>query len=115
MRIRRGVAVAGITVASIGVSVATAGAAAAVTPTQPSVAGTITSAHTFTFPTASGQVVVVNETLHPNSPGYGVNVPVISVTTSAKTGLTTITTGSTFLPLNRIGQTVTFTVIPPVP
>lgn len=115
MRIRRGVAVAGITAASIGVSVATAGSAAAVTPTQPSVSGTITGVHTFTFPTASGQIVVVNETLHPNAPGYGVNVPVTSVTTSAKTGLTTVTTGYTFLPLNRIGQTLTFTVIPPVP
>jgi hypothetical protein len=27
----------------------------------------------------------------------------------------TITTGYTFLPLNRIGKVTTFTVIPPVP
>jgi len=32
-----------------------------------------------------------------------------------KTGVTTVTTGFTFLPLNRIGKTTTFTVVPPVP
>jgi len=57
MRIRRGVVVTGITMASISISVATAGAA----------------------------------------------------------GLTTVTTGYTFLPLNQIGHTLTFKVIPPVP
>jgi acyl-coenzyme A thioesterase PaaI-like protein len=113
MRIRRGIAAAGITIASLGVSFATAGAAAAVTPTQPTVSGTITGPHTFTFPVTSGQVVVVGETLHPNAPGYFANVPVTNVATA--NGVTTITTGYTFLPLNRKGVTTTFTVVPPVP
>jgi len=113
MRIRRGAVAAGIALASVGVSIATAGAAAAVTPTQPTVVGVITGLHTFTYPVASHQVVVVGETLHPNAPGYGVNVPVIAVTTAK--GVTTVTTGFTFLPLNRIGDVTTFTVVPPVP
>jgi len=115
MRIRRGVAAAAITIASIGVSFATAGAASAAVPTQPTVTGVITGVHTFTFAVASGQVVVVGEKLHPDAPGYGVNVPVTAVTTNTKTGVTTVTTGFTFLPLNRIGKTTTFTVVPPVP
>ena len=115
MRIRRGISAAGITIASIGVSFATAGAASAAVPTQPTVTGVITGVHTFTFAVASGQVVVVGEKLHPDAPGYGVNVPVTAVTTNTKTGVTTVTTGFTFLPLNRIGKTTTFTVVPPVP
>ena len=113
MRIRRGVAAAGITIAAVGASFATAGTAAAVTVTNP-VVGVITGLHTFTFATASGQVVVVGETLHPNAPFYNVNVPVISVTTSAN-GVTTVTTGFTFLPLYLRGKVTTFTVVPPVP
>jgi len=34
---------------------------------------------------------------------------------NAKTGVTTVTTGSTFLPLNRFGQVTTFTVVLPLP
>jgi hypothetical protein len=115
MRLRRGAIAAGVTIASVGISVATAGAAAAVTPTVPTVTGVITSVHTFTFATSSDQVVVVGETLHPNAPGYGVNVPVTGVSVNTRTGVTTITTGFTFLPLNRIGQVTTFKVVPPVP
>lgn len=115
MRLRRGATAAGIAIASIGISFATAGAAAAVTPTVPTVTGVITSVHTFTYATSSGQVVVVGETLHPNAPGYGVNVPVTGVSTNWHTGVVTITTGYTFLPLNRIGKTTTFRVVPPVP
>lgn len=115
MRLRRGAIAAGITIASIGVSFATAGAAAAVTPTVPTVSGVIKSVHTFTYATSSRQVVKVGEKLHPNAPGYGVNVPVTAVTVNARTGLTTVTTGFTFLPLNRIGKAMTFTVVPPLP
>jgi Mg2+/citrate symporter len=112
MRIRRGVIAAGITIASIGASFATAGAASAVTVTYPTVIGVITGPHTFTiFP---GEVVVPGETLHPNAPFYNVNVPVLAVTTSSK-GVTTVTTGFTFLPLYLVGKTTTFTVVPPVP
>ena len=114
MRIRRGISAAGITIASIGVSFATAGAASAAVPTRPTVTGVITSVHTFAFPRASGQVVVVGERLHPNAPFYFANVPVTAVATNSK-GVTTVTTGFTFLPLNRIGKTTTFTVVPPVP
>jgi hypothetical protein len=112
MRIRRGIVAAGITIGSIGVSFATAGAASATTPTTPTVSGVITSVHTFTL--APGEVVVVGETLHPNAPGYNVNVPVTAVWT-APNGVTTVTTGYTFLPLYLIGKTITFRVVPPVP
>ena len=114
MRIRRGIAAAGITVAAVGVSFATAGVAAAVPVTNP-VVGTITGPHTFTFTVVSDQVVLVGERLHPNAPGYGTSVPVLAVVTNTKTGITTVTTGNTFLPLNRIGVTTTFTVLPPLP
>jgi hypothetical protein len=112
MRIRRGIVAAGITIGSIGVSFANAGAASAATPTTPAVSGVITGVHTFTL--APGEVVVVGETLHPDAPGYNVNVPVTAVTTAAN-GVTTVTTGYTFLPLNRINKVTTFTVVPPVP
>jgi type IV secretory pathway VirB2 component (pilin) len=114
MRIGRGVIAAGVTIASLGVSFATAGAASAgtPTPTYPTVIGVITGPHTFTL--AVGEVVVVGETLHPNAPAYTADVPVVAVTTG-KNGVTTVTTGYTFLPLNRINQVTTFTVIPPVP
>jgi hypothetical protein len=113
MRVRRGIVAAGITVGSLGVSFATAGAALAGPPAPtPLVSGVITGPHTFTFATASGQVVVPGETLHPNTPAYTCDVPVISVTVSTKTGLTTVTTGFTFLPLNRAGKTTTFSLVP---
>jgi hypothetical protein len=113
MRIRRGAAVAGITIGSVGVPLATAGPALAVVPppTQPVVAGVITGPHTFVLET--GEVVVVGETLHPNAPSYDASVPVTAVTTVK--GVTTVTTGYTFLPLNRSGKVTTFRVIPPVP
>jgi hypothetical protein len=112
MRIRRGIIATGIMIGSVGVSFATAGAASAATPTTPTVSGVITSVHTFTL--APGEVVVVGETLHPNAAFYHVNVPVTAVTTAGN-GVTTVTTGYTFLPLYLIGKTVTFTVVPPVP
>jgi hypothetical protein len=112
MRIRRGVAAGAITVAAIGVSFATAGAAAAAPLTNP-VVGFITGPHTFTFSVTSDQVVVPGEILHPNTPFYNANVPVLKVTTSK--GVTTVTTGFTFLPLNRKGVPTTFTVVPPIP
>jgi hypothetical protein len=108
MRIRKGALAAGIAIGSIGVPLATAGPALAVTPTKPAVTGVITGPHTFIL--AQGQVVVVGEKLHPDLPGYGTVVPVTAVVT--KKGVTTVTTGSTFLPLNRIGQAATFTVVP---
>jgi hypothetical protein len=111
MRVRRGAVAAGITIGSIGVPLATAGPALAVTPTRPAVTGVITGLHTFTL--AHGQVVVVGEKLHPDASSYTANVPVTAVTT--KKGVTTVTTGYTFLPLDRKGQVTTFTVVPPVP
>jgi hypothetical protein len=112
MRIGKGIIAAGITIGAIGVSFATAGAAAAAPVTYPTVVGVITGPHTFTL--EPGEVVVVGETLRPNTPAYFANVPVVAVTTSPK-GVTTVTTGYTFLPLNRINKVTTFTVIPPVP
>jgi hypothetical protein len=111
MRIRRGAAAAGIAIGSVGIPLATAGPALAVTPTQPVVTGVITGPHTVALET--GEVVVVGETLRPNAPSYNANVPVIAVTTVK--GITTVTTGYTFLPLNRGGKVTTFTVVPPVP
>jgi hypothetical protein len=113
MRIRRGAAVAGITIGSIGIPLATAGPALAVTPppTQPVVAGVITGPHTFALKT--GEVVVTGETLHPDVPSDDATVPVTAVTTVR--GVTTVTTGYTFLPLDRTGKPTTFTVVPPVP
>jgi hypothetical protein len=111
MRIRKGAVAAGVMIGSVGVPLATAAPALAVTPTHPVVTGVIRSPHTFTLKT--GEVVVVGERLHPNAPGYGANVPVTAVMT--KKGVTTVTTGYTFLPLNRIGKVTTFKVVPPVP
>ena len=113
MQVRRGFIVASITIGSLGVAFATAGAASAATPTLPAVNGVITSAHTFTL--AAGETVELHETLHPDAPGYGVNVPVTGISVNAKTGVTTVTTGFTFLPLNRIGKATTFTVVLPLP
>jgi len=113
MRVRRGIVAAGIMIGSLGVSFATAGAALAGPPTPtPLVTGVITGPHTFTFATSSAQVVVPGETLHPNAPAYSSDVPVFSVTVSTKTGLTTVTTGFTYLPLNRVGKTTTFSFVP---
>jgi hypothetical protein len=114
MRIRRGVVAAGITIAAVGGSFATAGTAAAVTVTNP-VVGTITGPHTFTFPGTPAQVVVAGERLHPNAFGYNTTVPVTGVWTNPHTGVTTVTTGNTFLPLNREGELTSFTVVPPIP
>jgi hypothetical protein len=113
MRIRRGIVAAGIMIGSIGVSFATAGAASAAPVTYPTVTGVITGPHTFTL--EPGEVVVVGETLRPNAPAYFAYVPVVAVTTNVKTGVTTVTTGYTFLPLNRIGKVTMFTVVPPIP
>ena len=112
MRIRRGAAVAGITIGPIGVPLATAGPALAVVPppTRPVVTGVITGPHTFVLKT--GEVVVVGENLHPNAPAYQASVLVTAVTTVK--GVTTVTTGDTFLPLSRSGKVTTFTVVPPV-
>jgi len=104
---------AGITIGSLGVVLATAGAASAATPTLPSVTGVITGVHTFTL--APGETVELRETLHPDAPGYGGNVPVTGISVNTKTGVTTVTTGFTFLPLNRIGKVTTFTVVLPLP
>lgn len=114
MRIRRGVAAAGITIAAIGGSFATAGVAAAVTVTNP-VVGTITGPHTFTFPATPAQVVVVGERLHPIAFLYNTTVPVLGVSTNPKTGVTTVITGNTFLPLEREGELTSFTVVPAIP
>jgi len=113
MRVRNGFVAAGVTIGSLGVTFATAGAASAATPTLPAVQGVITGAHTFTL--ASGETVELGERLHPNAPSYNVYVPVTAISVNAKTGVTTVTTGFTFLPLNRIGQLTTFTVVLPLP
>jgi len=113
MRKRRGIIAAGITIGSLGITFATAGAASATTPTLPTVDGVITGVHTFTL--TLGETVEIGETLHPNAPGYGVNVPVTGISVNHNTHVTTVTTGFTFLPLNRIGKATTFTVVLPLP
>jgi len=111
MRIRRAVTAAGIAVASFGLLVATAGTAAATTPTLPDVTGVITGLHTFTLNPCD--TVVIGELLRPETPFYGGDVPVTGISTVR--GVTTVTTGSTFLPLNRANETTTFRVILPLP
>jgi hypothetical protein len=111
MRIRRGVIAAGVTVASFGFLVAAAGTASAVTPTLPDVTGVITGLHTFTLNPAD--TVVIGELLRPDAPAYGSDVPVTCISTVK--GVTTVTTGGTFLPLNRPNVTTTFTVVLPPP
>ncbi len=111
MRIRSGVIGAGITAASFGLLIATAGAAAAQTPTLPAVTGVITGLHTFTLNPAD--TVVIGELLRPETPFYGADVPVTGISTVK--GVTTVTTGSTFLPLNRPNEITTFKVILPLP
>jgi hypothetical protein len=102
--------VAGMTIGLIGVPLATAGPALAVVPppAQPAVTGVITGPHSFVLKT--GEAVVVGETLHPNAPAYQASVLVTAVTTVK--GVTTVTTGATFLPLSRSGKVTTFTVVP---
>ncbi len=107
MGIRREALAAGIATGSIGVPLATAGPALAVTPTKPAVTGVITGPHTFVL--APGQVVVIGEKLHPGLPAYTPVLPVTAI--AAKKGVTTVTTGFTFLPLDRIGTVTTFTVV----
>jgi hypothetical protein len=109
MRIRRGIVAAGIMIGSIGVSFATAGAASATTVTYPTVYGVITGPHTFTL--EPGEVVVVGETLRPDTPAYFASVPVVAVTT--EWGVTTVTTGYTFLPLQQLNKLTAFTVVSP--
>jgi hypothetical protein len=109
MRIRRGVIAAGITIASFGLLVTTAAAASAQTPTPSAVTGVITGVHTFTLNPAD--TVVLGELLRPETPGYGGDVPVTGISTVR--GVTTVTTGFTFLPLNRANVTTTFQVVLP--
>jgi hypothetical protein len=65
---------------------------------------------------SSGQPQTGGNHAHPlgghRAPGYGADVPVTGVTTSK--GVTTVTTGYTFLPLNRVNKMTTFTVKPPL-
>jgi hypothetical protein len=111
MRIRRGIIAAGITVASFGFPFATAGPASAVTPTEPSVAGVITGPHTFILD--SNEIVVLGEILRPDTPAYTADVPVTGISTV--NSVTTVTTGATFLPLNRPNKQTTFTVVLALP
>ncbi|HEV2251897.1 MAG TPA: hypothetical protein VGS06_01760 [Streptosporangiaceae bacterium] len=113
MGIRRGLVTAGVTIGLLGVGFATAGAASAATPTLPAVTGVITGLHTFTL--TSGETVVLGEKLHPVAPFYGSYVPVTAISVNSKTGVTTVTTGFTFLPLNRKGILTTFNVVLPLP
>lgn len=113
MGVRRGLVTAGITIGLLGVAFATAGAASAATPTLPAVTGVITGPHTFIL--TSGETVELGERLHPVAPFYGSYVPVTGISVNSKTGVTTVTTGFTFLPLNRKGITTTFTVVLPLP
>ncbi len=73
--------------------------------------GVITGLHTFTLNPAD--IVVIGELLRPETPLYGADVPVIGISTVRD--VTTVTTGSTFLPLNRANVTTTFKVVPPPP
>jgi hypothetical protein len=111
MRIRSGVIAAGITVGSFGFLVAAAGAASALTPTPGAVTGVITGLHTFTLNPAD--TVVLGEFLRPDTPFYGAYVPVTGISTVR--GVTTVTTGFTFLPLGRADVTTIFTVVLPPP
>ena len=109
MRVHRGIMATGITIALLGVPFATAGAASAQTPTDPAVSGIITGPHTFILDAT--EVVVVGELLRPETPAYFTYVPVTGVVTVK--GVTTVTTGDTFLPLNRAKVQTTFTVVRP--
>jgi hypothetical protein len=109
MRVRRGIIAVGATIAMFGVPFATAEAASALTPTEPVVFGVITGLHTFTLD--PGQTVLPGEVLRPDTPGYFSSVPVTGVFTWH--GVTTVTTGATFLPLNRAKEQTAFTVVLP--
>lgn len=104
---RRIAAAAGVTIASLAIPLASAAAASAA-PTPP-VCGVITGPHTFTL--CPGSTVVVGELLRPDTPGYNAYVPVVAVYTNPVTGVTTVTTGDTFLPLNRSNEDTTFIVV----
>jgi hypothetical protein len=95
-------------IGSIGVSFATAGAASAAAPTTPVVFGIIVGPHSFIL--KPGEVVVVGESLHPDAPAYNASVPVTGIRTN-RSGATIVSTGRTFLPLNRIGEVTAFTVV----
>jgi hypothetical protein len=106
MRVRRGIMATGITIALFGVPFATAGTALATPPAT--VIGTITGPHTFTLDSGT---VVLGELLQPQTRLYGSYVPVTGISTVHS--VTTVTTGDTFLPLNRPDIETTFTVIAP--
>jgi hypothetical protein len=115
MGVRRRLAIAaGAIIASLGIPFATAAAASASPappPTPGAVYGVITGLHTFTLD--PGYVVVVGELLRPDTPGYFSDIPVVGVSTSS-TGVitvTTVTTGYTYLPLNRPNEQTKFFVI----
>jgi hypothetical protein len=97
----------GITIALFGVPFATAGTALA-NPPPATVIGTITGPHTFTLDSGT---VVLGELLQPQTRLYGSYVPVTGISTVHS--VTTVTTGDTFLPLNRPDIETTFTVIAP--
>jgi hypothetical protein len=108
MSVRRAIVIAaGVAAAAMSFPLAAAAAASASTPTVPVVDGVITGLHTFAL--APGETVVLGEILHPNLPAYAADVPVVGISTYK--GVTTVTTGFTFLPLNQIGKPATFTVI----
>jgi hypothetical protein len=109
MRVRRGIMATGITIALLGVPFATAETASAQTPTEPTVSGIITGLHTFTLD--ANETVVLGELLRPDTPFYSSYVPVTGISTAH--GVTTVTTGATFLPLNRAKVQTTFTVVLP--
>lgn len=114
MGVRRRIGIAaGVTIASFGIPLVTSAAAYA-SPTT-AVCGVITGPHTFTLCPGSSETVVVGELLRPDTPGYNTDVEVVAVSTNPVTGVTTVTTGDTFLPLNQSNTDVAFTVeSPPV-
>jgi hypothetical protein len=114
MGIRKWIVAAAIPIASLALPIATAGAAAAnplptPPPTTPIISGEVTGLHTFVMP--PGEVVVYGEELLPLTFGYESSVPVIGIYTNPITGFTAVTTGYTFLPLNKIGKVISFYVV----
>lgn len=89
-------------VAAAGLLGGTALAASAAAPTVPVFTAVITGPHAIQL--TPGETVVAGERVQPQTPFYGASVPVTAVAGR------TVTTGSTFLPLNKIGQSVTFKV-----
>ena len=109
MRVRKGIMATGVAIGLSSISFVTAGVASAQTPTEPAVSGVITGLHTFAL--NAGQTVVLGEFLRPETAGYFSYVPVTGIQTVK--GVTTVTTGATFLPLNRAKVQTTFTVVQP--